>query len=1126
MTNPGTAGQDQADLVAAEELAADLLVAADARRSRSERARAARISRMLSSPDGLDLIMALTDEVLRIRQPRRAAAVLAGLAGDSAAPALGPLDRLALKAGGRLGALVPGLVVPAARERVRAEMAGVILPAGPGRLARHIARRRQHGIHLNVNVLGEAILGEDEAEQRLRQVLGVLAEPSVDYISVKVSSICSQLDVLRFDHEVGRVAARLRRLYSAANSYRPAKFVNLDMEEYRDLQLTLAVFRQVLDEPTYATTAAGIVLQAYLPDSRPALEELCAWARRRRDRTGAWIKVRLVKGANLAMEHVDAELHGWPAAPFLTKDEADANYKRMLDVLLDPANDGAVRAGVASHNLFEVGWAITQAERRHARHRVEIEMLEGMAPAAAEAAAARFGGLLLYAPIVGRGDMESAIAYLVRRLDENSGPDNFLTHSFDLRLGSPVWQAEAARFRGAVSARHHPVVPTRRVQDRSASPGRSVVGPGFANEPDTDFSIAVNRDWIGAQLDAVRAAGLPDYYPVVAGRMVEGTAAEGGADPSANGSVAYRWLSADEGVVTDAVAAARGAGAEWAATAPAERRRVLEGVAEALARRRGRILAIMAFDAAKTVREGDPEVSEAIDFAAYYAGHIPAADSGFRPHGTVVVASPWNFPLSIPAGGVLGALAAGNAVILKPAPESVAVAGELAEAVWEGGVSRSVLQFVPCVDGTASRLLITHPDVDAVVLTGSWETARRFLEWRPDLALHAETSGKNAMVITATADLDEAIADLVHSAFGHAGQKCSAASLAIVEAPVYDDPRFLRRVADAVRSLGVGPAWDLATSMGPLIRPPEGPLLDAFTRLGPGERWLVQPSALDEPGYLWSPGVKVGVAAGSPFHLTECFGPVLGIMRAADLDEAIRWQNQPAYGLTAGLHALDPAEIDHWREHVQAGNLYVNRGTTGAIVRRQPFGGWKRSVVGAGAKAGGPNYVASLGRWPGVGTETPAGYLEGCQQAWDGMRVAVDPTGLAAEANAFRYRLLRKVLLWKGDGVTDAEVACARTAAAAVGVAVEVVDEAAVARRAGEVGVDKLRCLGAGPDATRLAAMDAGWWVDDIPVAAEPAREVLRWVREQAVSESLHRHGNVTGRRPGLPRRIGTDAGQ
>jgi RHH-type proline utilization regulon transcriptional repressor/proline dehydrogenase/delta 1-pyrroline-5-carboxylate dehydrogenase len=1116
------------DTDAAEALAVELLNTADANRGRAERARAARVNRLLATEAGRNLILALTDEVLRIRDPRRAAAVLREItAAEPGLPGLGSLDRLALQVGADIAPHLPGVVIPAVRGRVRSEMAGVILPAGPRRLAGHVARRRRQRIHLNINVLGEAILGEAEAEHRLGQVLDALAQPAVDYVSVKVSSICSQLDVLAFDHEVERIAVRLRRLYDAANSYRPPKFVNLDMEEYRDLELTLAVFRRVLDETAYATTNAGVVLQAYLPDSLPALEELCAWGRKRRDRTGAWIKVRLVKGANLAMEAVDADLHGWPAAPFPSKDQTDANYKRMLDVVLDAENDGAVRVGIASHNLFEIAWAATQADRRGARHRVEFEMLEGMAPAVAEATAARLGPLLLYAPIVARGDIESAIAYLVRRLDENSGPDNFLTHSFSMQVGSPAWEAEAVRFRRSVSDRHREVAPTRRSQDRSSPPFRTAAGPVFDNEPDTDFSIAANREWITGHLD--RRPLAAEYRPVVAGQVVAGPATEAGFDPSAPGSgPAYHWLSASREGVEEAVACARAAGPEWAARTPRERRAVLDAAADALARRRGELLAVMAFDAAKTAREGDPEVSEAIDFAVYYGAHIPDAESGFRPFGTVVVAPPWNFPLSIPAGGVLAALAAGNAVILKPAPESVAVAAALAEALWEGGVPRTVLQFVPCVDGDASKLLITHPDVDAVVLTGSWDTARRFLEWRPDLQLHAETSGKNAMVITATADLDEAIADLVHSAFGHAGQKCSAASLAIVEASVHDDPRFLRRLADAVDSLRPGPAWNLATTMGPLIRPPEGPLLEAFTRLGPGERWLVAPRRLDTHGYLWSPGLKAGVQPGSKFHLTECFGPVLGVMRAANLDEAISWQNQTAYGLTAGLHALDPAEIAQWQEEVHAGNLYINRGTTGAIVRRQPFGGWKRSVVGPGTKAGGPNYVASLGTWPSVtdGLD-PARYEDGCRAAWDAVRRPEDPTGLAAESNAFRYLPLRSVLLCRGTGpgASEAAVRCAQAAAAATGVHVSLCGEGEVRARAvasqaadGDASLDKVRFLGAVDAATRLAAHDAGWWADDIPVAADPAREILRWVREQAVSESLHRHGNITGRRRGLGR--------
>jgi RHH-type proline utilization regulon transcriptional repressor/proline dehydrogenase/delta 1-pyrroline-5-carboxylate dehydrogenase len=519
----------------------------------------------------------------------------------------------------------------------------------------------------------------------------------------------------------------------------------------------------------------------------------------------------------------------------------------------------------------------------------------------------------------------------------------------------------------------------------------------------------------------------------------------------------------------------------------------------------------MAVDTGKTVREGDPEVSEAVDFAHYYARHIPEAAAGFQPHGTVVVASPWNFPLSIPAGGVLGALAAGNAVILKPAPEAVAVAAELCHVLWAAGVPRTALQFVPCIDGDASRLLITSPGVDAVVLTGSWETAQLFRRWRPDLALHAETSGKNAIVVTATADFDQAIADLLQSAFGHAGQKCSAASLAILEASVYEDHRFLRRLADAVRSLRPGPGWDRVTTMGPLIRPPEGPLRHALTRLDAGERWLVEPQPLDDPGYLWSPGVKTGVEPGSPFHLTECFGPVLGVMRAPDLDTGLAWQNQPAYGLTAGLQALDPDEIRWWRDRVDAGNLYVNRGITGAIVGRQPFGGWKRSVVGPGAKAGGPNYVASLGRWCAAGP-ADATFGEACRAEWTRMQVPQDPTGLKAEGNAFRYRPLRRVALVITGDAEPADVDRARAAAAAVGVQVEVTEAVPQASE----DVDKIRLVGrVGPE-TRAAAIESGVWLDDLPVATDPRRELLRWVREQAVSESRHRHGDITRRRPGL----------
>ncbi len=1139
-------------------LAARIQAEADAGRGRVERARQARVARLLDDPEGLAFTIALTDEVLRIRDPSRAARQLRSLVSGLGSPRfLGPLDRTLLRVGLAAAERLPELVMPLVAARLRSELAGYVLPAEPWRLRRYLERRRVEGTRVNLNLLGEAILGDAEADRRLEGVLGLLGRSDVDYVSVKVTSICAQVNPAAFDEEVERVAVRLRRLYDEALRARPAKFVNLDMEEHRDLGLTLAVFTTVLSEPAYRGLDAGIVLQAYLPDSLPALGELVDFARKRRAGGGGRVKVRIVKGANLAMERVEAELAGWEQAPFATKAEVDANYKRMLDVALDPANADALRVGAASHNLFELAWALSVAAERGLSRMLEIEMLEGMAGSAARPVRDAAGGLLLYAPIVARSDHESAIAYLVRRFDENTGPDNYLRNQFAMRVGSPAWEAERRRFEEAVAARHEVPPPTRRTQDRSAptatrsvvavptaSAGPSVAVPapcatsgsaappdGFANEPDTDLTRPANRRWLAHYLSA-QAWDAEQVVPaVVDGEAVAEPASGEGRDPSDPSGPGYRYVESPVELVERAVGAAVAGRSSWAGTPGEARAKVLQTVADVLADRRGELIAVMAADAGKVFAESDPEVSEAVDFARYYARsaiELDEAGGRFRPYGTVAVVPPWNFPLAIPAGGVLAALAAGNTVVLKPAPEAVAVGYALAQACWDAGVPHSALQFVPCADGEAGRRLVTHPEVGAVILTGSWDTARMFLGWRPGLRLHAETSGKNAIVVTAAADLDRAVADLVHSAFGHAGQKCSAASLAIVEASVYDDERFRHQLADAAATLRPGPAREPTTTIGPLVRPPAGPLRDALHHLGPGESWLLEPRPDRANPQLWSPGIKLGVAPGSPFHLTECFGPVLGLMRAADLDQAIVWQNQPAYGLTAGLQSLDPAEILRWLDRVQAGNLYVNRHITGAIVGRQPFGGWKRSAVGPGAKAGGRHYVASLGTWVGHFEGSPELFGEAVARELTTSLSPSDPSGLAAEANVARHLPLHCVLLRTGRDVSERDAALALAAGRALGVDVTwssplerpgahvVETDEDFATRAGAGGWDKVRVLGE-PDPELLASLyDRAAWLDLAGVVADPGREALRWVREQAVSLTLHRHGNSTGRYDGV----------
>ncbi|MCB1299214.1 MAG: aldehyde dehydrogenase family protein, partial [Microthrixaceae bacterium] len=448
-----------------------------------------------------------------------------------------------------------------------------------------------------------------------------------------------------------------------------------------------------------------------------------------------------------------------------------------------------------------------------------------------------------------------------------------------------------------------------------------------------------------------------------------------------------------------------------------------------------------AAETGKAFAEGDVEVSEAVDFAAYYAATAHELDSVagavFVPSRVTLVAPPWNFPIAIPAGGVLAALAAGSGVVLKPAPQARRCAAVLAEALWSAGVPRDLLALVDVDEEALGRQLVAHPLVERVILTGSWETARLFRSWRAELPLLAETSGKNAMIVTPSADVDLAVADLVRSAFGHAGQKCSAASLVILVGAMGSSARFARQLVDATRSLRVGPPDDPRNEVGPLIGPPTGALAWALTTLDPGERWLVQPRQLDESGRLWSPGIRTGVVPGSRFHQEECFGPVLGVMHARNLEHAIELQNAVAYGLTAGLHTQDPDELARWLAGVEAGNLYVNRATTGAIVQRQPFGGWKRSSVGPGAKAGGPNFLIGLGSWRAAGGGVPSstlhlrgldtritGVIEASQPsldfaafemlrrgalsdavAWDREFGAVkDVTGLGIERNLMRYR--------------------------------------------------------------------------------------------------------------------------
>jgi len=996
---------------------------------------AQRLAGVLKDRNGLPFTIGFVDGVMRPESLVAAASNLSRVA--PLVPGFLPWYlRAAVRAGGVVAPVMPSPVVPIARRVLREMVGHLVIDARPDKLGPAIAAIRETGARLNLNLLGEAVLGEEEARRRLDGIHDLIRRPDVDYVSVKVSAIASHISMWAFDEVIDDVVERLLPLYLTAvgdpstssatgggGSGTGQTFINLDMEEYRDLDLTIAVFTRLLEDPRLQGLEAGIVLQAYLPDALPALEQLTAWAQQRVAAGGARIKVRLVKGANLAMERVDAVMHGWSLATYDAKVDSDASYVRCLRFALRPENTEAVRIGVAGHNLFDIAYAWLLARRAGVQDAVEFEMLLGMAQGQVAAVAREAGHVLLYVPVVRPDEFDVAISYLVRRLEENASSENFLSAAFDLADDPAMFDRERDRFLASLTRADDPSLPVgpNRTQDRAAdvaaqstrgqglrARARTLVRDAGPAEDDglTQAVIGIARS---AVVDPAETAPLGPVAPeqLFGGEPFVETAVFAPRESSrATGALGFRnapdsdpalpknraWARGilarietstagdatvatarviDEAELEAIVARVRDAGARWGALPAVDRSAVLIAAARALEARRGELIEVAASETGKVFAEADVEISEAVDFANYYAATARELDrvSGavFEPARLTVVTPPWNFPIAIPAGGVLAALAAGSGVVFKPAPQARRCAAVVAEALWEAGVPRDVLALVDVDEGALGQRLVAHPDVDRVILTGSFETAELFRSWRPDLPLLAETSGKNAMIVMPSADLDLAASDLVKSAFGHAGQKCSAASLAILVGPVGHSQRFARQVTDAVTSLRVGPPTDPLAEVGPVVEPPRGKLAWALSTLEDGEQWLVEPRQVDAgpefAGRLWTPGVRTGVRAGSRFHREEFFGPVLGIMHAHSLSQALELQNAVAYGLTAGLHTQNPHDLEVWLDRVEAGNLYVNRGITGAIVQRQPFGGWKRSSVGPGTKAGGPNYLVGLGSW-------------------------------------------------------------------------------------------------------------------------------------------------------------------
>ncbi len=855
----------------------------------------------------------------------------------------------------------------------------------PAEAFRTVKALRQRGVGFTADLLGEAVISDEEAEKYAATCVELLAglapplnaepeDPRIDRgphgpiprvnLSLKLTSLTPRFDALYAEATARRVADRLRPILRVAREH--GAFVNVDMEQYAHKDLTYSIFRSVLAEPEFRDWSnVGIVCQAYLPEAEGDLRMLDEWARHR----GTPITIRLVKGAYWDYEVLNARQLGWPVPVFSRKWESDASFERCARFLME--NHERLRPALGSHNLRSLAFGLACAEAYGVEpDGYEIQVLHGMGRPIERAMIGRGRRVRVYTPY---GAMLPGMAYLVRRLLENTSNESFLKASFAGRAQVD----ELLRNPEEVGA----MWPSKRRESVPAPQG--TLAP-FRNEPLTDFTRPRHREAMTAALAQVRAdlASGPFRCPVA----IDGHEDHGGPtlENTAPGDHALRFSrSASAGVeaASKAVASARRAFEAWSSTPARERAAVLLRASALMKERRSSLIALEVFECGKPWREADGDVAEAIDFCEFYAREMVRLDEPTRrdvagetnaieriARGVVVVIPPWNFPLAIPAGMVAAALVAGNSVILKPAEQSPVMAWHLYSTFREAGLPSGVLHYLPGRGEVVGQALVDHPEVDLISFTGSkqvgLEINRRAstpVEGQDHVKrVIAEMGGKNAVIVDDDADLDEAVVGVIQSAFGYAGQKCSACSRVIVLDGVYD--AFVHRLVEAARATPVGPPEDPETVIGPLIDADARDRVLRYQAIAASEGrtvLAVDLGPLAARGHYVGPMIVADVAPDARVAQEEIFGPILAVIRAAGLDDALRIANATRYALTGGLYSRSPANIDRVRRRLRVGNVYINRPITGALVDRQPFGGFKLSGIG-GAKAGGADYLGEF----------------------------------------------------------------------------------------------------------------------------------------------------------------------
>jgi RHH-type transcriptional regulator, proline utilization regulon repressor / proline dehydrogenase / delta 1-pyrroline-5-carboxylate dehydrogenase len=902
-------------------------------------------------------------------------------------------------AGVRLARTFPWLSAPLLRWNVSGMAHQFIAGNNPADVMKTLRKRRARKIGFTVDLLGEAVVSETEADEyvaRYVDLLEALTRETKDWtdplgrnselfpvvnISIKISALYSQINPADPADAIAHLTPKLRPILRRAREQ--GAFINFDMESYAHKNITLELFKRTFTDTEFKDWPhAGIVIQAYLRDSENDLPDLIDWGRKR----GVRFAVRLVKGAYWDYETIRSQQNGWDCPVYSQKPESDANFEALTRVLLE--NESIVTTAFGSHNVRSIAHAQAFAAQLGIdASRFEFQLLYGMGEPIKRALIEMGYRVREYCPV---GEMLPGMAYLVRRLLENTSNEGFLRAKFTENLSAKDLLRdpnELLRPAGAAISDSGWPASSRRKNDVSLDTTPRDI---YQNSPLVNFAYKENQDKMLDALGEVRSRFGEKHPLVIGGEKIWTDHLTPSVNPAAPDEIVGYVAQAGIPEAERAVQAARAAFKQWSRTPFEERARLLERAAEIMERRRYELSAVEVFEAGKPWKEADGDISEAIDFCTFYAQQmrrlgrprltqrIPGEDSyhHYWPRGVALVISPWNFPIAILCGMASAAVVTGNAVIMKPSEQTIVCAAILMKVFEEAGVPSGVLNFLSGRGSVIGAHLVDHKDVDLIAFTGSrevglkiWESAGITRPGQRELKrVICEMGGKNAVILDSDADLDEAIGYSIYSAFGYQGQKCSALSRLILLEDNYD--RAIERLVSAAASLRIGNPEEPSTMVGPVIDEAAYKRILDYIEIGKGEATLAyQAKEMPPRGYFIPPTIFTNVKPNMRVAREEIFGPVLSVLKVRDLDEAIEVANGTDYALTGGFISRSPANIERVKAQLEAGNVYINRSCTGAIVGRHPFGGFKMS--GGGTKAGGEDYLLQF-LLPRVVTENVA----------------------------------------------------------------------------------------------------------------------------------------------------------